>query len=79
MISHEMAYGGLANPYSGPSRYLSDGVANSAAANDAAYHSMYEAAEAATTIEELQRIIKGVGYVPVRKALDRVGSCESNV
>ena len=67
MISHEMAYGGLANPYSGPSRYLSDGVANSAAANDAAYHSMYEAAEAATTIEELQRIIKELDMYPLER------------
>ena len=58
MMKHEMAYGSLSNPASIPLRYVSTTSFNSAAVNDPVYDAMYEAAQAATTIEEQQRLVK---------------------
>ena len=61
MMSHEMAYGHAGNPTLGPSRFLSPELGtccNTAAVSDPTYDAMYEAAVAATTIEEQQRLVK---------------------
>ena len=58
MGKHEMAYGSLSNPGSIPLRYVSTAPFNSAAVDDPVYDAMYEAAQAATTIEEQQRLVK---------------------
>ena len=53
-----MAYGSLSNPGSIPLRYVLTAPFNSAAVDDPVYDAMYEAAQAATTIEEQQRLVK---------------------
>ena len=67
MIYHEMAYGSIANPLSGPSRFLSTVPYNSVAAEDPVYDAMYEAAAAATTIEEQQRLVKELDMYAIER------------
>ena len=66
VISHEAAYGTAANPLVGL-RFLSSGPYNSAAVEDPVYDAMYEAAGAATTIEELQRLVKEADMYPIER------------
>ena len=67
MISHSAAYGSSANPLSGPFRFVSTMPANSVAAEDADYDALYEAAVAATTIEELQRLTRELDMYPMER------------
>ena len=67
MIYHEMAYGSIANPLNGPDRFLSTVPYNSVAAEDPVYDAMYEAAAAATTIEEQQRLVKELDMYAIER------------
>ncbi len=67
MIYHEMAYGSLANPLSPPDRFLSYRPYNSVAAEDPAYDAMFEAAAAASTIEEQQRLVKELDMYAIER------------
>ncbi len=67
MLSHEAAYGSAANPLNAPFRFISTMPANSVAAEDPDYDAMYEAAVAATTIEELQRLTRELDMYPIER------------
>ena len=61
------AYGSLSNPASIPLRYVSTTSFNSAAVNDPVYDAMYEATQAATTIEEQQRLDKELDMYSIER------------
>ena len=67
MIYHEMAYGSPANPLQPPARFLSDRPYNSVAAEDPDYDAMFEAAAAASTIEEQQRLVKDLDMYAIER------------
>ena len=66
MISHEMAYGSAADPLNPPGRYTAVSW-NTSAVNDPDYEAMFEAAGAATTIEEQQRLVKAMDMYAVER------------
>ena len=66
MIEHEMAYGSLADPYNPVNRFTNVPW-NSAAVEDPVYDAMFEAAGAATTIEEQQRLVKELDMYAIER------------
>ena len=66
MISHEMAYGSLSDPLNPPGRFI-DVPWNSAAVNDPDYNALFEAAGAATTVEEQQRLVKAMDMYAIER------------
>ena len=66
MISHEMAYGSLSDPLNPPGRFI-DVPWNSAAVSDPDYDALFEAAGAATTIEEQQRLVKAMDMYAIER------------
>ena len=66
MIEHEMAYGSLSDPLNPVNRFTNVPW-NSAAVEDPVYDAMFEAAGAATTIEELQRLVKELDMYAIER------------
>ncbi len=66
IMSHEAAYGGLSDPLVGR-RFLSTTVYNTAAVNDPDYEALFEAAAAATTIKEQQRLVIAMDMYAIEK------------
>ena len=66
MIEHEMAYGSLSDPLNPVNRFTNVPW-NSAAVEDPVYDAMFEAAGAATDIDELQRLVKELDMYAIER------------
>ena len=67
MITSEEAWGSSSNPLLPPSLFLSTGPYNQAAVADPDFDALYEAAAAATTIEEQQRLVKELDMYAIER------------